>query len=97
MANTARKNWRHILGLGLMLGAFGIAMAQMPQGGLSAQALQGAAGGLTSGAGAGGLGTLGLAASSAIRSADPLPNAQGLNGLLVSRNLRIDRINDHSV
>ena len=54
MANSARKNWRHILGLGLMLGAFGVAMAQMPQipqGGLSAQglqfpqALQGAAGG----------------------------------------------------
>jgi protein involved in polysaccharide export with SLBB domain len=86
MANSARKNWRHILGLGLMLGAFGVAMAQMPQGGLSAQglqlpqALQGAAGGLTSGAGASGLGAVGLGASSAIRSADPLPNPQGSSG-----------------
>ncbi len=75
------------LGLGLVLGACGVALAQIPQGGLSAQglqlpqALQGAAGGLTGGVGAGGgLGALGLGAPTGIRSADPLPNQLGLNG-----------------
>jgi hypothetical protein len=83
---TLRNNWRHLLFASLMVGSFGMALAQMPQG-LSAQSLQlpqaaqGAAGGLLGGAGAGlgALGSLGIGASAGIRSADPLPSSPGLN------------------
>jgi protein involved in polysaccharide export with SLBB domain len=82
MAYTLHKSWRHILVLGWMFGALGVAMAQMPQG-VSAQglqlpqALQGAAGGLSGGVGGGlggALGPLGIAGAfqNVIRATDPV-------------------------
>lgn len=75
---TLRKNWRLLLSVGMLFGASGLVLAQIPQG-LSAQglqlpqAVQGAAGGLTGGAG-GGLGALGIGSSlqNVIRSYDPV-------------------------